>query len=281
MLTPIARWSIPMLLVVAMSTTAAAQSRQAPPTFAPIATRIKAAVYSLEAPVPDAERDDAEDAPLFQLLGKALGVISEGRLGAAVMIDPSGVAVTSARLDRGLTAVELVAVDGARYPAVVAGRDERTDIAVLRVRAAVPLAAASLGDSDEARVGDWVLAVGSPYGFESSMSAGIISGRPRVSPEGGYEEVLVTDAAANPGSFGGPLVDTRGGVIGLMVTRGPRSSNIALAVPSNTIRRVSVDLLAYGKGPPGVARYRAPGAHCGARARRSVPQRPAGSSSPT
>jgi serine protease Do len=239
-----------LLIVFALSTTAAAQLRQAPPTFAPTVAAIKAAVYSLEVPAPAEQGDGSEESSqpsLSEFLRKIFGGLPEGKLGAAVMIDPSGIAVTSARLVRGLTDVELVAIDGERYAASVAGRDERTDIAVLKVGVPTPRTAASLGDSDETRVGDWVMAVGSPYGFESSVSAGIISGRPRVSPEGGYEDSLLTDAAVNPGSLGGPLVDTRGVVVGLIVTPGPRSSGIAFAVPSNTVRRVSADLLARGK----------------------------------
>lgn len=247
MLTRVARRCVPVLLVLAISTTAAAQSRQMPQTFAPAATAIKAAVYSLEVPARDTERVDPSELSLSEFLRKVFGTLPEGKLGAALMTNPSGVAVTSARLVRGLTDVELVAADGERYPAMVVGRDERTDVAVLKVHVPAPVAAASLGNSDEIRVGDWVLAVGSPYGFESSVSAGIVSGRPRVSPEGGYEDTLLTDAAVNPGSLGGPLVDTSGVVVGLLVTSGPRSSGIAFAVPSNTVRRVSADLLARGK----------------------------------
>jgi len=129
----------------------------------------------------------------------------------------------------------------------VVGLDERTDVAVLRVHAPGPLPAAALGDSDEVRVGDWVLAVGSPYGFETSVSAGVISGRPRVSPEGGYEDSLQTDAAVNPGSLGGPLVNAHGVVVGLTITTGPRGSGIGFAVPANVVRRVTGEILARGK----------------------------------
>jgi serine protease Do len=224
----------------------AAQPHQMPSTFGPAAAAIKTAVYGLEVPASE-EETDPEAPSLSEFLRKLFGGLPDGKLGAAVMTDPSGIAVTSARLVRGLADVELVSVDGARYSATVAGRDERTDIAVLRVHAMVPLAHAVLGDSDEVRVGDWVLAVGSPYGYEASVSAGIISGRPRVSPGGGYEESLQTDAAVNPGSVGGPLVNAQGAVVGLTVAPGPRGSGIAFAVPANVVRRVSAELLARGK----------------------------------
>lgn len=240
---------IALAAVLATAASAAAQPQRPPSTFAPAATAIKAAVYSVELPArPEVVEEEAEDqsptAALLRLFGEVLG----RSLGAAVMLDPSGVAVTSARVVRGLTDVELVGVTGQRHTATVVGRDERTDIAVLKIRAvAAPLPAVSLADSDEVRVGDWVLAVGSPYGFEVSVSAGIISARARVSPAGGYEDSLQTDAAVNPGSVGGPLVNAQGAVIGLTVTPGPRGSGIAFAVPSNLVRRVTAEILARGR----------------------------------
>jgi len=237
------------ILLVALSPLAvpAAQPQPMPSTFAPAAAAIKLAVYGLEVPTREEDEQDPQGLSASEFLRKLFGGLPEGKLGAAVMTDPSGVAITSARLIRGLADLELVAVHGQRYPATVLGRDERTDIAVLRVRTARPLPAASLGDSDQVRVGDWVLAVGSPYGFEASVSAGIISGRPRVSPDGGYEDSLQTDAAVNPGSIGGPLVNAQGAVVGLTVTSGPRGNGIAFAVPANVVRRVTAELVTRGK----------------------------------
>ena len=224
----------------------AAQPQPIPSSFARAAAAIRPAVYGLELATQD-EEDKPEGLSISELFRKLFDELPGGKLGAAVMTDASGVAVTRARLVRGLREVQLVSVDGARYPATVVGLDERTDVAVLRVHAPGPLPAVALGDSDEVRVGDWVLAVGSPYGFEASVTAGIISGRPRVSPEGGYEDTLQTDAAVNPGSLGGPLVNAQGVVVGLTVTTGPRGSGIGFAVPANVVRRVTGEILARGK----------------------------------
>jgi serine protease Do len=237
---------IALALLLLAAAEPAAQPRSVPPTFAPVAAAVKAAVYGVEMPAPVDRPDDGEEGPLESLM-RLLGGLLERNLGAAVMTDPSGIAVTSARIVRGLEEVELVAVDGRRHRALVVASDERTDIAVLRVSAALPLPAAPLGDSDEVRIGDWVLAFGSPYGFEGSVSAGIVSGRPRVRPDGGYEDSVQTDAAVNPGSVGGPLVSARGAVVGIAVFPGPRGSGIAFAVPSNVVRRVAADLLAHGR----------------------------------
>jgi serine protease Do len=97
------------------------------------------------------------------------------------------------------------------------------------------------------RVGDWVLAVGSPYGFEASVSAGIVSARTRVAAGGAYGELLQTDAAINPGSAGGPLVNTRGEVVGLTSTATPRGVGIGFVAPSNLVRKVVDDIVAHGR----------------------------------
>ncbi|MEX2147525.1 MAG: trypsin-like peptidase domain-containing protein [Candidatus Rokuibacteriota bacterium] len=230
----------------------AAERAQPPASFAPVADAVKAAVFSVVLPSEDAddggfgtEGPAARD--LLQQLFEALGGVPNRTLGAAVMLDPGGIAVTGARILQGLTEVEVVAVDGARYRATVLGRDDRSDIAVLRVIAPGPLPAARLGDSDEMRVGDWVLAVGSPYGFEASVSAGIVSSRTRIAAGGAYGDLLQTDAAINPGSAGGPLVNARGEVVGLSSTAAPREVGVGFAAPSNLVRRVVDDIVAHGR----------------------------------
>lgn len=241
-----------LALVLVMTSSVAAADRQQPPaSFAPVAEAVKAAVFSVVVPYEDADDSFGEDGPaardLLQQLFEALGGRPNGSLGAAVMLDPNGIAVTGARILQGLTEVELVAVDGARYRAVVLGRDDRTDVAVLRVTAPVPLAVARLGDSDEMRVGDWVLAIGSPYGFEASVSAGIVSSRTRIAAGGVYGDLLQTDAAINPGNAGGPLVNTRGEVIGLSSMAAPRGVGVGFAAPSNLVRRIVDDIVAHGR----------------------------------
>jgi serine protease Do len=236
-------------VVLALGAPAVAAERGKPPeTFAPIADSVKATVLSVVRPGHEDDTDDDwfEGDPLGELLEHRPGVASR-TLGAAVVIDPAGIAVTSARVLRDMAVIELVALDGRRHRATIVGRDERTDIAVLRVAAPPPMAAARFGDSDEVRVGDWVLAVGSPYGFEASVSAGIVSARARVAPGGAYADLLQTDVGVSAGHAGGPLVDTRGHVIGLTTMAGPRGWGIAFALPSNVVRKVVDDLVAHGR----------------------------------
>jgi serine protease Do len=235
---------VALLLVLGLLTPARADDRPQPPeTFAPVVESLKATVFSVVRRVED---DRVED-DLIDDLFDPLGVLPRRTLGAAVVVDPAGIAITSARILRGLVEVDLQAVDGSRHQAVVLARDERTDIAVLRVRAPRPLRAARWGDSDAVRVGDWVLGIGSPYGFAATVSAGIVSGRPRVSHDGAFGDVLQTDAPINVASAGGPLVNVRGEIVGLAVAPGPRGPGIAFALPSKLVRRVVADLLAHGK----------------------------------
>jgi serine protease Do len=140
----------------------------------------------------------------------------------------------------------VVDVQGRRFRATVMGRDERTDIALLRVTGGGPFSVVEFGDSDAVRIGDWVVAVGSPYGFEASVSAGIVSARPRIAAGGPWGDMLQTDAAVNPGSAGGPLINARGEMIGLAVVPAPRGSGIGFAAASNVVRKVVGDLLAHG-----------------------------------
>jgi serine protease Do len=243
------RTALAALWVLFMTSAVYAERLQAPESFAAVAEAVKASVVSVVMPRTRYD-DDAEAVPEDEVLRRlfdALTGLPNRTLGAGVMLDSAGVAVTGARILRGLTDLEVVAVDGHHYRATVVGRDERTDVAVLRISAAGPLPAATLGNSDNVRVGDWVLAMGSPYGFEASVSAGIVSARARIAAGGEYGELLQTDAAVNPGSAGGPLVNTRGEVVALAVTAAPRGAGIAFAVPSNLVRKVVQDILAHGR----------------------------------
>ncbi len=138
------------------------------------------------------------------------------------------------------------------YEAKVIGKDRDTDLAVIKIDAGRPLPNASLGDSDSMRVGDWVLAVGSPFGLDSTVTAGILSAKGRDiegGPEGQFKRYLQTDAAINPGNSGGPLVNMGGQVIGIntaIATNRGTYDGVGFAVPSNTARKVYNQLITSG-----------------------------------
>jgi len=171
---------------------------------------------------------------------------------SGIVIDTRGYVVTSNHVLEGAPAieVEIIFPDGRRLPADVVGRDAPSDVAVVHLR--VPphdLSAARFGDSDEAQIGEWVLAVGSPLGLEQTITAGIISGRgPLEGGEGIAAQVyLQTDAKVNPGNSGGPLVNLDGEVVGLaaLISAGPGGS-YGYAVPINLVRRTAQALIDGG-----------------------------------
>ena len=181
----------------------------------------------------------------------------EDSTASGVIIDTRGNVVTSSHLFDGWVppaggeaeAIAVVLIDGRRLSAELVGLDAASDVAVVRMRQPPrDLTAARFGDSDEATVGEWVLAVGSPLGLDQTITAGIISSRPQVDEApGSQRRYLLTDANVNPGDSGGPLVDLDGEVVGLTtaISAGPGGS-YGYAVPINRVRRVAVSLIKDG-----------------------------------
>ena len=137
-------------------------------------------------------------------------------LGSGVIIDASGIALTNFHVVEKATEIEVITLDGSKHKAKLIGSDKKTDLAVLKLddgKGKFPFA--RLGDSDRMQVGDWVIAVGSPFGLQSTVTAGIISAKARQIGQGPFDDFLQTDAAINPGNSGGPLVNMQGEVIGI------------------------------------------------------------------
>ncbi|HET7874125.1 MAG TPA: DegQ family serine endoprotease [Methylomirabilota bacterium] len=171
-------------------------------------------------------------------------------LGSGVIVDPSGIALTNAHVVERATEIEVVTADGKKHKAKLVGVDRRTDLAVLRLQGAGPYAAVTLGDSDKIKVGDWVLAIGSPFGLQQTVTAGIVSAKGRQIGQGPFDDFLQTDAAINPGNSGGPLVNMSGEVVGInsaILSRIGQNAGIGFAIPSNMARRIYTELAAKGK----------------------------------
>jgi S1-C subfamily serine protease len=176
------------------------------------------------------------------------GQMVEGA-GSGVVVAPDGFVLTNNHVVDGSDAIEVGLTDGNRYPAQVVGKDPDTDLALIRVLAN-SLPAATLGDSDRLRPGQLVIAIGNPLGFQSTVSTGVISalGRALRVPSGRLIENLIqTDVALNPGNSGGPLVDSRGQVIGINSAMIYRAQGIGLAIPVNTAKWVMGELFTRGK----------------------------------
>jgi serine protease Do len=172
-------------------------------------------------------------------------------LGSGVIVDASGIALTNAHVVERATDIEVVTADGKKHKAKLVGVDRRTDLAVLRLQGSGPFPAAPMGDSDRIRVGDWVLAIGSPFGLQQTVTAGIISAKGRSIGQGGpFDDFLQTDAAINPGNSGGPLVNMAGEVVGInsaILSRSGGNVGIGFAIPANMARRIYTELVAKGK----------------------------------
>ena len=174
-------------------------------------------------------------------------------IGSGFVIDASGLVVTNNHVIEGGNSIYVILADGTELKVdKVLGRDSKSDITLLKVTPKTPaqLRAVSFGDSSRTRVGDWVIAVGNPFGLDGTVTAGILSGRGRDINAGPYDDFLQTDAAINRGNSGGPLFNEAGEVIGINTAIfSPSGGSIGLgfAIPSNTARRIVEQLERYGE----------------------------------
>lgn len=169
--------------------------------------------------------------------------------GSGVIIDPSGVILTNNHVVAGGGKVTVKLHDGREFVATEVKTDPNTDIAVVKIKTSDSLPAAKLGNSDELQIGDWVLALGQPFGLEKTVTAGIISAKGRDIGIMNHEEFLQTDAAINPGNSGGPLINLQGEVVGVNTAISSMNGGfqgVGFAVPVNVAKWVSGQLLDGG-----------------------------------
>jgi serine protease Do len=167
-------------------------------------------------------------------------------LGSGFIIDPAGYIVTNNHVIADADEITVTLHDDSNLKAEVVGRDAKTDVALLRVKTDKPLPAVTWGDSDAARVGDWVLAIGNPFGLGGSVTAGILSARQRDIQSGPYDDFLQTDASINRGNSGGPMFNMDGEVIGIttaIYSPSGGSIGIGFAIPSSLAKPVIAELL--------------------------------------
>jgi serine protease Do len=171
-------------------------------------------------------------------------------LGSGFIIDPSGLIVTNNHVVDHAHEVKVTLDDGQTYTAKVVGRDAKTDVAVLKIDAGKQLPYLAFGDSGKERVGDWVVAVGNPFGLGGTVTAGIVSAHDRDLNNGPYDDYLQIDAPINPGNSGGPLFNQSGQVIGIdtaIYSPNGGSVGIGFAIPSNVATKVVAQLREHGK----------------------------------
>ncbi len=175
-------------------------------------------------------------------------------LGSGFVIDTAGLIVTNNHVIDGADEITVILSDNTKLKAKLVGRDERLDLALLRVTPEKPLTAVAFADSATARVGDWVLAIGNPFGLGGTVTAGIVSALQRDIRSGPYDEFIQTDAPINQGNSGGPLFNMKGEVIGIntaIYSRSGGSIGIGFAVPANLAKNVIAQLREFGQARRG------------------------------
>jgi serine protease Do len=240
--------------------------RGAPASFADLSARLLPMVVNIATtetlkPVASAPGlpNIPPGSPLADLFKDFLGV---GRavprhvtsLGSGFIIDPTGYIVTNNHVIADADQISVTLNDGTTLPAKLIGRDEKTDLALLKVGSRKPLPSAKFGDSDHARIGDWVIAIGNPFGLGSTVTAGIVSARNRDIEAGPYDDFIQTDAPINKGNSGGPLFDMDGNVVGVnsaIYSPSGGSVGIAFSIPSNLVREVTGQLRQFGQARRG------------------------------
>jgi serine protease Do len=168
------------------------------------------------------------------------GSVPQRGAGSGVVVNPNGYILTNYHVVGKATSIEVKLADGRRLKGSVVGTDPQTDLAVVKIDA-TGLPTASLGDSDRIQQGDWVVAVGSPFGLEQTITAGIVSATGRRLTASPYDAFIQTDASINPGNSGGPLVNLRGEVVGintLIFSETGGNQGIGFAIPANTARKI-------------------------------------------
>jgi len=244
--------------VRAASSPATAVQTQTLPDFAAIAEANKGAVVNItvtERAKPSAEPQIPEElqgtpfGEFFRRYGTPGPRMPRRGMGSGFIVQPDGVVLTNAHVVEGADEVTVKLTDRREFKGKVLGADKATDIAVVKIDAK-GLPSVRLGDPSKVRVGEWVLAIGSPFGFENTVTAGIVSGTSRSLPDGTYVPFIQTDAAVNPGNSGGPLFNLKGEVIGInsqIYSQTGGYQGIAFAIPVDVAAGVKDQLVKNGK----------------------------------
>ncbi|MGB9668094.1 MAG: DegQ family serine endoprotease [Thermosulfidibacteraceae bacterium] len=167
-------------------------------------------------------------------------------LGSGFIISPDGYIVTNNHVIEKATEIKVILIDGSEYDAKLIGADKNTDVALIKINPDKKLPIVELGDSDKLKIGEWVIAIGNPFGLSYTVTAGIVSGKGRFLNEGPYDNFIQTDAAINPGNSGGPLVNMEGKVVGINTAIIPYAQGIGFAIPINLAKFVIEQLKTKG-----------------------------------
>ena len=228
------------------------------PDFAQLVAREGGAVVNIQA---SRERDEDDNngnedpfMEFFKRLTPNAPDFSEddnatsANFGSGFIISPDGYILTNTHVIKGMTNIKVTLNDKRQYPAKLIGQDEKSDVALLKIEAK-NLPTVKIGNPDELRSGEWVAAIGAPFGFENSVTSGIVSAKNRTLPDDGYMPFIQTDVAINPGNSGGPLFNLKGQVVGInsqIYSRSGGFMGISFAIPINVAMNVADQLKATG-----------------------------------
>ena len=256
---PLANAATPPAVASPVAPTAAARL----PDFTALVDRAGAAVVNISTigtARPAAMDQDDEDNPLNEFFKRFGGPNGPGfnmpqpapsrGVGSGFIVSPDGYIVTNAHVVDGAKEVTVRLTDRREFTAKVIGADKRTDIALIKIDAKAPLPALDLSNPPAPRQGEWVIAIGSPFGFENSVSAGVVSGVHRALPGGQMTPFIQTDVAVNPGNSGGPLLNAAGQVVGVnsqIYSRSGGYMGLSFAIPASVASNVAQQLKAHGK----------------------------------
>jgi serine protease Do len=244
---------------LAAATTAPIPQSTSLPVFSAIVDRYGPAVVNIsvtqvrKTALSDSPFDDGDpNDPFFQFFRRFRIPLPQQMpthgMGSGFIVSPDGVIITNAHVVDGASEVMVKLTDRRELRAKVLGTDKETDVAVIRIDAR-NLPVVHIGKPADARVGDWVLAIGSPFGFENSVTAGIVSAKSRSLPDEGYVPFIQTDVAVNPGNSGGPLFDAHGDVIGInsqIYSRSGGYQGLSFAIPIDVAIKVKDQIVAHG-----------------------------------
>jgi serine protease Do len=263
-----AAWMMAALLVAAgLSVSGAARAAPAPESFADLAERLLPAVVNISTTQTLEGRDFGgpelpqfpPGSPFEEFFRDFFDRYNQGpdapqrrstSLGSGFIVNPSGYVVTNYHVIEEADEITVILHDDTNLPAELVGWDDKTDIAVLRVEPESPLPYVEWGNSEEMRVGDWVVAIGNPFGLGGTVTAGIISARARDINAGPYDDFLQTDASINRGNSGGPMFNLDGEVIGIntaIFSPSGGSVGIGFAIPSALARTVATQIIEFGR----------------------------------
>jgi serine protease Do len=250
-------WLGATIVAVLGALTASASAAEPPQSFADNVKEVIPAVVNIATTqtvkrpeIPGGRSGDPMENFMRRFFDQMPKSYKERSLGSGVIISPEGEILTNDHVIGTSDEVDVVLDSQKRYKAKVIGRDNKTDIALIQIRSDHPLPAAKLAHGDDLRIGDWVLAIGNPFGLGETVTAGIVSAKGRAIGAGPYDDFIQTDASINPGNSGGPLLNVRGEVVGInsaIYSQSGGNIGIGFAIPIEMAAHIADSLRTRGK----------------------------------